>query len=576
MKKWLLGIVLALGMAVAFRPVTVWADNAFYVDSNVGTSSGNTYKTLNEAITAAGTTKTTIHLLSDIDESASYSFDGNGINVTIDLNGHTITGRGYFHSGSNCRSILFGVYRGAILTIDDYSTKKEGKVVGTGNQMRCVELAYSGATFNLNAGTIDSFSTSGINASWTGGGVECYSNGIFNMYGGKIVNCSTSGTGGGVDLNGSSIVFNMYGGTIDGCTSGTGAGIAVRAGASANLYSGTVTDCSATTTGGGVYYDNGSVTIGGTAVITGNTANGATDNVYLTSGKLISIGSGEYAPKSGMSVGMKTTGAGTFTSDGQEGYIEYFSSDNSDMAVSYTIPGKALQLSAAKEITYKDQGEKSFSGTLVSGAPTKYGVDGETPLKGATKDGYSFAGWFADSECSGDVITSIIGSEHPDGITLYAKWEVKKEEPKEEPKSEPHVEADTYKSSLPSKSLISNTVIDLKQTYELKAHEMSDRDTFNQSLLVFYNAALHGKKAKIIANYGIFPNRNLKVSENGLMQIITWSNLDYKIPGNVYAVCYNQTDGAYVISGTIDERGTAKLMNYKLRPATNITLYVEN
>ena len=74
-------------------------------------------------------------------------------------------------------------------------------------------------------------------------------------------------------------------------------------------------------------------------------------------------------------------------------------------------------------ITYKDQGNVNFSGTHGSGAPTKHKYDGGgTTLKSATKTGYTFAGWFTSSDCSGTAVTSLGATAYTADITLYAKW----------------------------------------------------------------------------------------------------------------------------------------------------------
>lgn len=74
-------------------------------------------------------------------------------------------------------------------------------------------------------------------------------------------------------------------------------------------------------------------------------------------------------------------------------------------------------------ITYKDEGDVAYSGTnsgsLVGthtyGTPTDL-VDGD---KGTN---YRFDGWFTESTCSGDPITSIAADAITEDITLYAKW----------------------------------------------------------------------------------------------------------------------------------------------------------
>lgn len=76
-------------------------------------------------------------------------------------------------------------------------------------------------------------------------------------------------------------------------------------------------------------------------------------------------------------------------------------------------------------ITYKDQGDVAFSGTHASGAPTSHTYGTATTLKSASKDGYTFGGWFTSSDCSGSAVTSLGATSYTANITLYAKWTIK-------------------------------------------------------------------------------------------------------------------------------------------------------
>ena len=72
-------------------------------------------------------------------------------------------------------------------------------------------------------------------------------------------------------------------------------------------------------------------------------------------------------------------------------------------------------------ITYKDQGNATFSGTHESGNPTQHTYGTETTLKGATKTGYTFGGWYKEAACTNKV-TSLGATEYTANITLYAQW----------------------------------------------------------------------------------------------------------------------------------------------------------
>ena len=73
-------------------------------------------------------------------------------------------------------------------------------------------------------------------------------------------------------------------------------------------------------------------------------------------------------------------------------------------------------------ITYKDQGGAAFSGTNKSSLPSTHTYGSKTDLIDATKDKYKFEGWYTNSSCTGNPITSIGAEDYTEDITLYAKW----------------------------------------------------------------------------------------------------------------------------------------------------------
>ena len=102
--------------------------------------------------------------------------------------------------------------------------------------------------------------------------------GTFNLYNGRLRGTTSTADGAAVYNTGT---FNMYGGTIrDNGTSARGGGV-YNAGV-CNLYGGTITNNGS---GGGVY-NNGTLTVGGTA-----TVKGGSPNVYLADGKTITLNS---------------------------------------------------------------------------------------------------------------------------------------------------------------------------------------------------------------------------------------------------------------------------------------------
>lgn len=76
-------------------------------------------------------------------------------------------------------------------------------------------------------------------------------------------------------------------------------------------------------------------------------------------------------------------------------------------------------------ITYKDQGDKEFSGTHAAHYPTTHTYGIETTLKSATKPGYTFDGWYTTSDCSTGSPVNSLAAKTSANITLYAKWTIK-------------------------------------------------------------------------------------------------------------------------------------------------------
>lgn len=102
--------------------------------------------------------------------------------------------------------------------------------------------------------------------------------GTFNFYNGRLWDTQSKADGAAVYNTGT---FNMYGGTItNNSTTARGGGV-YNAGA-CNLYGGTITNNG---TGGGVY-NGGTLSVGGSATVTGNSP-----NVYLADGTAIMLNS---------------------------------------------------------------------------------------------------------------------------------------------------------------------------------------------------------------------------------------------------------------------------------------------
>ena len=154
----------------------------------------------------------------------------------------------------------------------------------------------NGGTFYMYGGSITDNIANGSFGAY-GGGVYVSDDGsTFTMSGGSITeNTTSSGNGGGVYVNGT---FNMSGGTIENNTAtiysgeayGDGGGVYVNGG-TFTMAGGGITNNTATSRfGGGVCVgENAAFTVSGNVAVTENLSSGAANDVYLFSGKYITV-----------------------------------------------------------------------------------------------------------------------------------------------------------------------------------------------------------------------------------------------------------------------------------------------
>lgn len=186
-------------------------------------------------------------------------------------------------------------------------------------------------------------SITGNTTVWSSGGVYVQDSGKFYMHGGEIsgnnASSNSGSSGGGVHIG--SGAFTMTGGMISGnSASNNGGGVHISSGSTFTMAGGTISGNNAEN-GGGVYA-NGSCTVSGAVQITGNKQGTSAGNVYLRSGKTITIGTNHLS--SDASIGVTTqnppanediaiaTGANLddkqyFHSDTDENYLFYVTSD---------------------------------------------------------------------------------------------------------------------------------------------------------------------------------------------------------------------------------------------------------
>ncbi|MGN0426365.1 MAG: hypothetical protein ACI4F0_01070, partial [Agathobacter sp.] len=266
-------------------------------------------------------------------------------NVTIDsqwvpvngtvlcLNGHTITG-------------TFGnaLYNGFIsvattFTLTDCQAAP-GKIVKDSTKGSCFDV---NGTFNLYGGSIEhTNSTEGV-------GVSVGMDDKFNMYGGSITNNSS----GGVNNYGT---FTMSGGSITGNTASQGAGLY-----NAKIFTmsgGEITGNTATNSCGGV--QNGSfasISVSGTAKITGNQVGTNNNNLNLPAGIKITI---DNALANGAAIGVTVATAPTsenpvdITNAGTSDYSTYFSSDDTNYEIYNENNTLKLKVKSTEPVTPSD------------------------------------------------------------------------------------------------------------------------------------------------------------------------------------------------------------------------------
>ena len=278
------------------------------------------------------------------------------------------------------------------------------------------------STINMTGGEI-----SGNRATKEGGAVhvldkEC----TFYLYDGKITG-NTSGDGGAIYLNQEPSWLIMQGGEISGNTaSGNGGGVYIyRTGSVCQLYSGKIENNKASGNGGGIYINpsnSGQLKVGNKAVVQGNTVSGKANNVYLPSGKTLTI---EIGMSTGASVGVTTANTSypvAFSNAYSKDYGKCFFADDVNAHVEYKDDQKLYLVSGAVPkpltVTFDPNG-----GTLAEADKTKSLTTGETygTLPVPSYAGYDFAGWYTEkgggTEIKENTTVTVFGTQ-----TLYAHW----------------------------------------------------------------------------------------------------------------------------------------------------------
>ena len=289
-----------------------------------------------------------------------YATSGGVVNLT--LSGGTI-------SGNKATNGDGGVINMAGGTVTISGAKLTGN---TSSRYGGAVYLYNGVTATMTGGEI-----SGNQAASEGGAVHVYGTSTFNLSGGKITG-NSSVDGGAIYLNREPSVLNMSGGVISGNTAtGNGGGVYIfRSGSVCNLSGGTIEKNTANV-GGGIYVNpgnNGQLKISGNPVVKGNTASGDANNVYLPSGKKLSISA---AMSSGASIGITTESKNypvVFSGKYSQDYSDYFFADAADAHVNYNANTELELAAGAKKynvyIITDDNGTATVSASSATAGTT--------------------------------------------------------------------------------------------------------------------------------------------------------------------------------------------------------------
>ena len=248
----------------------------------------------------------------------------------------------------------------------------------------------------------------------------------FFLYDGKITG-NTSGDGGAIYLNQEPSWLIMQGGEISGNTAtGNGGGVYIyRSGSVCQLYSGKIENNKASGNGGGIYINpsnSGQLKVGNKPIVQNNTVSGKANNVYLPSGKTLTI---EIGMSKGASIGVTTANTSypvAFSNNYKKDYANYFFADDANAHVEYKDDQKLYLVSGAVArpltVTFDPNG-----GTLAEADKTKSLMTGEPygTLPVPSYEGYDFAGWYTEqnggTKIESDTTVTVFGTQ-----TLYAHW----------------------------------------------------------------------------------------------------------------------------------------------------------
>lgn len=138
------------GVDAAFNEAKAAIDAVAKAQAKLGEVRYDTFREAFEAV--SGTEAQTITLLTDVTDTTATEYVFDGVNVTLDLNGHVLDGLAY---GGSAKTHYVYAVNGAVLTVTDGSEAKTGKLTSwyAGNSTLNV-IYVENAKVVLNGGTI--------------------------------------------------------------------------------------------------------------------------------------------------------------------------------------------------------------------------------------------------------------------------------------------------------------------------------------------------------------------------------------------------------------------------------------
>ena len=225
------------------------------------------------------------------------------------------------------------------------------------------------------------------------------------MRGGEISGNRANSEGGAVHVFDKDCQFFLYDGKITGNTSGeisgntatgNGGGVYIyRTGSVCQLYGGKIENNKASGNGGGIYINpsnSGQLRVGNKPLVQNNTVSGKANNVYLPSGKTLTI---EIDMSKGASVGVTTANIRypvAFSNSYKKDYANSFFADDANAYVEYKDDQRLYLVSDAPLVTYDVTVETEGGGTA-SASPETAAAGTEITLTAVPAPGYAFDHW---------------------------------------------------------------------------------------------------------------------------------------------------------------------------------------